>query len=343
MRHASGLRQLGEGGNGQEWILTRGFCSYTVLDGAAVPPRKRRGFAEMAVARWAPFADAQSHVEWVGDRAMVWAWSKSEIEQAEDGQALAPPRRAWPESLFRGEPQAAGEELVALEEGVEARAWRDGVMAASCWWPTLPELADWNDFRRGAGLPPEQALPVPVQAPLRDRPWAAQKAIGVGEAFGRYGGSAGLAATALATAAVCALLVGVAALKVSIWQVDQDIAEREQSLEQIIQARDRALQARSAIDARLAMRPPAGQIELLALVSGLMRGNWQLVEWKAADTQSLELTARMPNPDPRAIVSAWEGSGRFSGVTAEIGRQADTVVVKARVLRGIATARGGRK
>ena len=49
--------------------------------------------------------------------------------------------------------------------------------------------------------------------------------------------------------------------------------------------------------------------------------------------QTLEVTARMANPGPRAIVSAWEDLKRFAEVTAQLGRQADTVVVKARVLR----------
>ena len=129
------------------------------------------------------------------------------------------------------------------------------------------------------------------------------------------------------------MLVGVLALKVSNWQLQQDIAEREQALEKIIDARDRAQQGRAAIDARLALRPPAGQVELLALVSGLMRGNWQLVEWKMQDAQTLEVTAKIVNADPSAIVSAWEASRRLTEVTAEIGKQPDTVVIKARVLR----------
>ena len=169
-------------------MLARGFCTYTVLDGAAVPVRKRRGFVEMAVARWSPFADVQSHVEWVGDRAMVWAWSKSQVEAVDGVESRPSPRRARPESLFRGEPRASGEDLVTLEEGFEGRVWRDGVMTASCWWPQVPSLGEWNEFRRGAGLPPEAAAPVAVSSPLADRAWTTPKAIGVGEAFGRYGG-----------------------------------------------------------------------------------------------------------------------------------------------------------
>ena len=141
-----------------------------------------------------------------------------------------------------------------------------------------------------------------------------------------------LAATGLATAVLTALLVGNLALRFSVWQVDRDIAAQEQSLEKIITARDRALSGLAAIERELALRPPAGQVELMALVSGLMRGSWQLQEWKLLDADNLQVTAQMTNPDPRAIVTAWEASGRFTEVTAELGRQANGVVVKARVL-----------
>lgn len=332
LRSASGLRQLAEGRNGQEWVLARGFCAYTVLDGSAVPPRKRAAYAAMAISRFTPFPDTGSHVEWVGDRAMVWAWSRAQATTV-DGESMPAPRRILPESLFRGQPQPAAEELVALDEGIEARVWRDGVMVASHWWPEAPGLADWNEFRRGAGLSPASAVPTVDAQPLADRPWSVAKSVGVGEAVGRYRDHLAMAGVATAVAVLAALLVGAAALKVSIWQVEGDIAEREQALEKIIDARDTALQGRADVDALLALRPPAGQLELLTLVSGLMRGSWQLVEWKMQDAQSLEVTARMNNPDARAIVTAWEGSKRFSAVTAEIGgpRQ-DSVVVKARVL-----------
>lgn len=48
----------------------------------------------------------------------------------------------------------------------------------------------------------------------------------------------------------------------------------------------------------------------------------------------------MINPDPRAIVKAWEASGRFTEVTADLGRQPNVVVVKARILPA---KRGGGK
>lgn len=333
MRSSSGLRQLGEGGNGQEWVLARGFCAYTVLDGAAVPARKRKGFAEMALARWSPFPDTGSHVEWVGDRAMVWAWSRTRVLESAEGDALPPPRRIWPESIFRGAPKDAGDELVALDEGVEGRFWRGGIMEASRWWPEAPDLPEWNEFRRGAGQPPAAGLPAVVEPPLQAQPWATTAGPGLRETVGQYRDYLQMAVVGVAAAVVTALLVGVLALKVSIWQVDRQIAEQEQALEKIIDARDRALQGRAAVDARLALRPPAGQVELLGLVSGLMRGNWQLLEWKLPDARTLEVSARMANPDPRAIVGAWEASRRFADVTAELGKQPNSVVIKAHVLR----------
>lgn len=342
LRRTDGLQQLAEGGNGQEWVLARGFCAYTVLDGAAVPARKRRGFVDMAVSRWSPFADPQSHVEWAGDRAMVWTWSRSRVLEGEDGQSMPSPRRIVPESLFRGQPRADGQELVALDAGHEGRVWRDNVLVSSHWWPEVPPLQDWNEFRRGAGLQPADGLPEPMPYPLSERAWSAQRNQGVAESLGQYRQKALLAVVGIGVAAVAALLVGALALKISIWQVDRRIAAQEQTLGRIIDARDNALQARAAIESELALRPPAGQLELLALVGELIPGRWQLLEWKMSDAETLQVTARMPNGDPRAIVTALENSKRFAEVTAEIGRQRDTVSIKAKVLRATA-AKGGRR
>ena len=333
LRRTDGLQQLAEGSNGQEWVLARGFCAYTVLDGAAVPARKRRGFVEMAVSRWSPFADPQSHVEWAGDRAMVWAWSRTRALEAGDDEATPPPRRIVPESLFRGQPLVDGQELVALDAGHEGRVWRDNVLVSSHWWPDVPPLQDWIEFRRGAGLQPADAMPEPMPYPLADRAWSAPRGQGMAESLGQYRHKALLLVVGVGVAALSALLVGALALRVSIWQVDRQIAAQEQALGRIIDARDKALKARTAIDAELALRPPAGQVELLALMADLIPGQWQLQEWKMPDAQTLQVTARMPNGDPRAIVAALENSKRFVDVTAEIGRQRDSVSIKAKVVR----------
>ena len=321
-------------------MLAREYCAYTTLDGAAVPARKRRGFVDMAVARWAPFARPDAHVEWTGDRAMVWAWSRDQVlAGGEEGALLDAPRRVLPESLYRGQPRMEGEELLAMDAGCEGRVWRNGLLVATRWWPQPPALAEWNEFRRGAGLAPAGQVAESTAYPLAERPWSAPQLRGFGEVVGQQRRLLLAIGVCLGSAAVGALLVACISLKVSIWQVDRDIQAREQSLEKIITAREQALAAKASIDRTLALRPPAGQVQLLATVTRLMRGPWQLVEWKMADADNLQLTANMPNADPRAIVTAWERSGQFSDVTAEVGGQKQ-VVVKARVVRQ--SARGKR-
>ena len=291
----------------------------------------------MAIARWAPFPDAQSQVEWVGDRAMVWIWSRSQVLAADmDAAPLPVPRRIIPESLFRGASQVEGQELVAMDLGYEGRVWRQGFLAATHWWPGLPTLEDWNQFRRGVGLPPASGVPEPLPSPLSDKPWTASQTRGFGAAINEQRQL--LAALTIATglAVLFAMLTAAAALKVSIWQVDKQIRQREAALEKIIDARDKALADRDAIDALLASRPPVGQIKLLTEVDRLMGGGWRLLEWRMPDTGHLEVVAKKSNADARAIVSGWEGSGRFTAVTAEIGRTPDEVTVKATIIQPVA-------
>ena len=341
LRRTDGLQLVREGGNGQEWILARGLCAFTTLDGAAVPARKRRGYAEMAIARWAPFADPQSMVEWSGDRAMVWAWSKSQVLAVDAGEALrVPPRRIVPETLHRGLPAQDGEELAAMDEGYEGRLWRGGMLAASHWWQAMPTTDGWNQFRRGIGLPPADRVPEPLSHALSERSWSAPQLRGISAAVGSQPKLAMAVLGGVACAARAALLVGVVALEVSIWQVDRQIQAREQALGKIIDARANALSDIAKIEAELDMRPPSGQTRLMAEVDALMGASWQLREWRMPDPAHLEVVAQMRNPDLRAIVSAWEGSGRFTGVTADMGRGPDEIRVKSVVKRkGVGAAR----
>ncbi len=270
----------------------------------------------------------------MGDRAMVWAWSRDQIlSSGPDAEPLVAPRRALPESLYRGQPQREGEELIVMDAGCEGRVWRAGVLAATRWWPQTPMLADWNEFRRGAGVKSELGVPEPLSYELAERPWSAPQLSGFGEMVGQQRRLLLVLVSGLSAAAIGAMLVACIALKVSIWQVDQDIQARAKSLEKIIIARDQALGAQASIAKTLGLRPPAGQVQLLAKVGKVMRGQWQMLEWKMPDADHVELTAVMPSADPSAIVTAWEGSGQFSEVTAEMGAQRNQVVVKALVLR----------
>lgn len=320
LRRSDGLDLVEAGGAGHEWIVARELCAYTVVHASAVPAGKRRDFAATAVRRWSPFADPQSHVEWVGDRAMVWAWSRTRVlGDPDEAPVQAQPRRLFPESLFRGVPHAAGEELVAMDHGVEGRVWRGNVLAASAWWPAPPSLPEWNAFLRGAGMPTMADVPVATDSVLAAAPWSARRPRDLGEMAAHYRGLLVAVACGIAVAALAAPLAAAVALAVSIGQVEAEIADQDEGLQRILAAREQAGRDADAIRELLALRPPATQVGLVAEVARLLpAGEWQLREWRMSDPRTLELVLRMPQADPAALVEAWEASPRFSAVTVDL-------------------------
>lgn len=334
LRRSDGLQLLSAGGAGSEWLVARALCAYTVLDGAAVPTGKRRAFVEMAVRRWAPFADPASHVQWAGDQAMVWAWSQTQVQEFDDDAPIEAPRRMLPESLLLGAPQEHGAQLIALDQGYEGRVWRAHVLSGSQWWPQLPELAQWNVFLRGAGLAPAQALPAVPRFERHGEAWNALQGASLGDLWGRHHGLLTRALAALVAAALLVPAAGIARLALAQSAVAREIAAQDDSLQAILNAREQAERDAQTVDALLALRPPQSQIDLLLRASALVPGNaWTLLEWRMPNPDLLEMQVRMQMPDPRALVEAWEGSKQFSGVTAELGRSPDEVLIRARILR----------
>lgn len=268
---------------------------------------------------------------------MVWAWSRSALLEDEGPAGARPPapRRVLPESVFRGQPLAEGEELVRMHAGVEGRVWRNHALVGSEWWPEAPDLGEWNRFRRGAGLPPVAVLPPVLDAPLMAQPWSQRRSrAGVSDLASRYGGHALVAAVALGAA----VLAAPAASALRFWwaanQVQAEMTRMDAGMTRILDARDAALRDAGAIQDLLALRPPAGQIELLAAATTLFpSGDWQILEWDMADASSLELEARVPQADPASLARAWEASELFEKVTVELGQAPDTVRIRAGIVR----------
>lgn len=288
----------------------------------------------MALRRWSPFADPEFHADWVGQRAMVWAWSVSGVREFDAVGVPTAPRRTLPESLFRGEPMAQGEQLLDMSSGCEGRVWHDQVMTASQWWPQVPTLQEWNLLRRGAGLAPADGVPSVLPATLHEQPWSGPRARAWVDVASRHKGLVQAAALAAGIAVFALLLVSCLHLLLARAQVDRQIAAQDASLQQILSARESAESDASAIDAVLELRPPAGIIQILSRALQLMpKTPWQLLELRLTDADSVELDVSMAQADPRAIVQAWESSGQFADVTAELGRGADELTIKARVIR----------
>lgn len=333
LRRSDGLQLLSAGGAGSEWVVARGLCAYTVLDGAAVPTGKRRAFVAMAVRRWAPFADPASHVQWVGDKAMVWAWSQARVQALDDEAPVELPRRLLPESLLLGTPHEEAVQLLVLDEGFEGRVWRHHVLVASQWWQQAPQLAEWNVFLRGAGMPPASALPGETRIARHGDTWNALQGASMGDLWGRHHGLLTRAVAAVVVAVLCVPIAGIARLALARSSVAKEIAAQDDSLQAILGAREQADRDAQRVASLLALRPPQSQIDLLMAAAGLIPGDgWTLLEWRMANPAVLEMQVRMRAPDPRALVEAWESSPMFADVTAELGRNADEVVIRARVL-----------
>ncbi|PKM02166.1 MAG: hypothetical protein CVV16_12630 [Gammaproteobacteria bacterium HGW-Gammaproteobacteria-6] len=325
---------LAAGGAGSEWVIARGRCAYTVLDGSSVPAAKRRAFVSMAVNRWAPFSDPQAHVQWVGDSAMVWAWSQHDASAVLEEGENEPPRRITPESLFVGSALADDAVLVAMDEGFEGRVWRRNLLIASVWWPESPTLAQWNAFLRGAGRRSVDALPALEPSSVADAPWHLLQGASIQDMWGRHRVLALQIGAALVLAALCYPLAGIARLAMAQAAVERKIESQDASLQAILSARDQAERDAQAAQSLLALRPPQSQIALFDHAIAAIPGNgWTIVEWRMPNRDALEVLLNMPRPDPRALVIAWEASGYFAEVTAELGRGADEVIVRARIVR----------
>jgi len=222
---------------------------------------------------------------------------------------------------------------VAMDEGVEGRVWSTDILVASTWWPGVPAIGDWNLFLRGAGQPAQSRVPAVEVAHLAEQPWSRPQRRGLGESVLRHRTAWRAAAIGVAALLVAGPLASAARLHLKAAQVERQIAGQGEGLQRILAAREAAERDAAAIDVLVDLRPPASQIQLLATVLQVMPpGNWELLEWRMPDAARLEVDIRMPNPDPQALVAAWEKSGLFDDVSAELARASDEIGVRARIV-----------
>lgn len=298
-----------------------------------MPAKRRAGYIDIAVRRWAPFADPDYHVNATPAAAMVWAWSRATLaDPAQPGDAPVEGDRGLPESVFLGQPEADGEHIQACVEGFEGRVWRDHVLQASLWWPQEPDLAEWNRFLRGAGQPVVDAVPMARAMPRQAAPWTSRRGRSLDELGRRYRGSAmtvAIAATVLAFAWQLGALLPLAWKHLAI---QREMAQLQPVLQPIMTARENAERDLARIQSLLALRPAAGQVALMAdLARVLPQRGVNVTQWKYGASEGLEVMVQTQDPDPQPLVQALEESGRFAEASAEPGDGADRVRLRAKV------------
>lgn len=305
-------------------LVGRELCLFTTLDASKAPSRQRESFIALAVRRMAPFPDPDFDIAWSDDgTAAIWYWSRSRATAALSGEA-AVRKRFVAEALYVGQPHEDEAELLALHHGVDARIWKHGKLVASRWWPQHPTAAEWSGFLQGAGLPHGQAdAPTPLSAPLASTPWN-QRRSGVDRlnlsAFEHYLPKLAIGCGIAFALAASVELGGIARAQIGIWRARSAASQLDAPLQRILDARQVSDQARGEITGLLSLHDPRPTTSLMAELTRLLPGKqWAVKEWRQPSPDTVVVTVIVPGGNPEQLVSTFESSPVFKGVSTELG------------------------
>ena len=322
----------GGGSDTTVFLVGRELCLFMTLDASKAPGKQRKEFAALAVRRAAPFPDPDFDIAWSPDgSAALWYWSRARVNAlaaAEPGRR----KRFVAEALYAGSPLEQGVELLQLDDGVEARAWKAGRLCASRWWQGLPSAGQWRDFVRGTGqaLDPALPLPEPLAVMLADTPWNRQ-ATGTDKlqlsGLEQYLPKAAFVLVAIFLLVTGAQLGGIVRAQVDIWRAQSTASDLDAPLQRILDARDAADQAVAEIDSMLSLHGLRPSTSLMAELVRLLPGKeWQVRKWNQPTPDTLEVNVIAPGSNPETLVSSLEDSPMFKGVTAELGRNNELTI-----------------
>lgn len=303
--------------------MGRDLCLFLTVDASKVPKKQREGFVALAVKRAAPFDDPEYDIAWSTDgAAAVWYWSRARARSLL-GEQSRKRQKFLAEAAFTGEPKPEGTELLALPEGMEGRVWSNGRLHASRWWPQPPTALQWQDFIRGVGQATAvRELPDPVKASAARLSWSGK--VGRSDAMQLDGLDQYLPKAGLLVSALFLLIVGwqsgsIVRAHVDILRAESDAQSLDAPLQRILEARANADAANAQISELLALRGPAPVTSVMAEFARLMpAGNWQVKRWTHPTLDRLEVTLLAPDANPEQLVTLFEASPIFSGVTSDL-------------------------
>jgi len=313
-------------------LVGRELCLFARLDASKAPVRERKAFIALAVRRAAPFADPEFDIAWNADgTAAVWYWSRARVV-ALAADVPGRRRRFVAEALYVGAPHTDTVELLALSEGVEARAWKAGQLHSSRWWPQPPDADAWQEFMRGVGQAssvtvdvPVPAITLPAQIPWGKRALDADtlRLSGVEQ----YLPKAALAAGVLLLLAAGIQLGEIMRARIAVHQAQAAASDLDAPLARILDARQNADQAKAGIMQLITLRSLRPSTSLMAELTRAIPGsNWQLKQWNQPTPDTVEIRMSVPNSNPETLVSALEASPMFRGVTPEITHNNDLIL-----------------
>jgi len=313
-------------------LVGRELCLFARLDASKAPVRERKAFIALAVRRAAPFADPEFDIAWNADgTAAVWYWSRARVAELA-AEVPGRRRRFVAEALYVGEMQTDAVELLALAQGVEARAWKAGQLCASRWWPQPPDALAWQEFMRGVGLASLDTAdaPIPRAAEPAQTPWGKRsvdtQALRL-SGLDQYLPKAALAAGLLLLLAVGVQLGEITRARLAVQQAQTAANDLDAPLKRILDARRNADQANAEIMQLIALRSLRPTTSLMAELTRAIPGrDWQLKQWNQSTSDTVEIRMSVPGKNPETLVSALEASSMFRSVTPEITHNNDLIL-----------------
>lgn len=315
-----------------EWLLSRPLYRFGRFDLKAVPRQQRSAALELQIRQWTPYAESGRFTAWEGDDALVWAWDAARVRSAQAEYQLGAGRvRVLPETLLR-QKHEHGIHLNACLEGYEGQIWQDGSLRFSRWWPELPVAAEWLNFQRDAGIPPEQqqhTAPAALPPDWQERPWARQESPG---SVPGTDGRSEMLVVALGTAVLTLTTFWYAAsyfkLRHALGESMEQLSELEARAEPIRQARGQALDEMARVNTLLAADAQPDPLVLMAKVAKLLPGNGAyLKEWEYQGGKLKIMIAFPVKPVSSQYVNIFQSAGMFENVQASVPADPNDLVL----------------
>lgn len=319
---SGGVREPAGGRGGRQWIVSRGLCRFfkvPLLPEAAAS--RQLDALKLQIERLSPFDEPGSCHHFGAGFVSLWLWDQEAVRLAAEAIGVDMARlRVLPETALLP-PAAGGVRLVETLEGFEAQNWVEGSLAASRWWPSLPDARAWTLFQRGASVAPEHISPMPPR-PVRldwlDRPWPQS----------RGGGSFDIGRLDLRLAAgvvVAMLLIGYGYLGAEYLRLAHELslveaatAAQTHATQPELRARAQALENQAAIHTLHDLDRYPGQLALMARVTEILPKNeTHLADWTWEHGQ-LQLTVAADHQlDALYFVRSLQKIDGFGNVAAE--------------------------
>ena len=290
-----------------------------------LPDSKRKLALGLLVRKWSPFPSSQFAVQWVGNRACVYAWDGDAAAAAVAASGFPAGRcSVWPETFFRP-PIADGYRLAAMTDGVEGQVWRGGLLAATRWWPTPPPARDWATFLRASGVELTQTaliVPPPAQSDLLGQPWT-MVAAPVTDLWSLVQNERAAAVAAAIIAAPFLYYLAQSAILVGgTMQVESRISDLTAANQTIRADRSAAFTNLESVEAYLSLDRLPSQFETMNVVMTLLLDRKVSVgEW-SFDAGNLEILVQADRPlEASLFIEMFEKDDHFSNVSGTVGDQ----------------------